>query len=216
MRGEERQQLTERLRHYGYVTDRRVLDAMGSVPREEFLPEEAKRFAYQDTPLSIGKGQTISAPHMVGIMLDALELKPGMKVLEVGTGSGYHASLIGHLVRPNGKVCTVERIEELGKKARETLERLGFGDIVEVIIADGTEGLKEHAPYDRILVTAASPGIPEPLKEQLKDEGRLLLPMGTRAMQELVMVTRHGDEYRRQELGGVMFVPLIGRYGYSD
>ncbi|WP_019178262.1 protein-L-isoaspartate O-methyltransferase [Methanomassiliicoccus luminyensis] len=216
MHEDERGQLIERLRRYGYVTDRKVLEAMGSVPREEFLPADQRRLAYQDTPLSIGKGQTISAPHMVGMMLDALELRPGMKVLEIGTGSGYHASLMGYLVRPNGRVYTVERIEELGTSARGTLERLGFGDVVEVVIADGTEGLKEHAPYDRILVTAAAPSVPQPLKEQLADGGRLLLPLGTRAMQELVMVTRHGDEYRRQELGGVMFVPLIGKHGYRD
>lgn len=213
---EERKGLVERLRRYGYVTGPRVLEAMGSVPREEFIPEDQRKLAYADTPLSIGKGQTISAPHMVGMMLEALDLRPGMKVLEIGTGSGYHASLLGYLVRPNGKVWTVERIEELGAAARRTLERLGFGDVVEVLIADGTEGLKEHAPYDRILVTAASPEIPGPLKEQLADGGRLLLPTGSRSMQELVMVTRRGSEYRQQDLGGVMFVPLIGKFGYRD
>jgi len=189
---------------------------MDKVPRHEFLPDESKQYAYHDTPLSIGKGQTISAPHMVGIMLEALHLGPGMKVLEIGTGSGYHASLLGELVRPGGKVYTVERIEELGLKARTTLERLGYGDTVEVVISDGTKGLPEHAPYDRVLVTAAAPYVPEPLKEQLAEGGTLLIPVGDRPVQDLLLVTKKEGKYEERPMGEVVFVPLIGQYGYRD
>jgi protein-L-isoaspartate(D-aspartate) O-methyltransferase len=211
-----RHELVRRLRLMGYVKDERVLAAMDKVPRHEFLPDESKQYAYHDTPLSIGKGQTISAPHMVGIMLEALHLGPGMKVLEIGTGSGYHASLLGELVRPGGKVYTVERIEELGLKARTTLERLGYGDTVEVVISDGTKGLPEHAPYDRVLVTAAAPYVPEPLKEQLAEGGTLLIPVGDRPVQDLLLVTKKEGKYEERPMGEVVFVPLIGQYGYRD
>jgi protein-L-isoaspartate(D-aspartate) O-methyltransferase len=213
---EERHELVRRLKSYGYVSSPRVLEAMERVPRHEFLPEEMADVAYQDTPLSIGQGQTISAPHMVGMMLEALDLQPGMKVLEIGTGSGYHASLLAELVRPEGKVYTIERIEELGQRARLVLERLGYGDAVEVIISDGTNGLPEHAPYDRILVTAAAPYVPEPLKEQLADGGILLIPVGGRGFQELTVIVREGNEYRESPLGSVVFVPLIGEHGYRE
>jgi protein-L-isoaspartate(D-aspartate) O-methyltransferase len=212
----ERRELVRRLSDYGYVRSQRVLEAMQKVPRHEFLPEDMWDVAYQDTPLSIGMGQTISAPHMVGMMLEALELRPGMSVLEIGTGSGYHASLLGELVRPGGKVYTIERIEELGVRARQVLERLGYGDVVEVIISDGTNGLPEHAPYDRILVTAAAPDVPEPLKEQLADGGKLLIPVGGRSYQELMVIDKEGDRYRQAPLGSVIFVPLIGEHGYRE
>jgi protein-L-isoaspartate(D-aspartate) O-methyltransferase len=213
---EERHDLVERLRRYGYLSSSRALDAMERVPRHEFLPEELGDVAYQDTPLSIGQGQTISAPHMVAMMLEALDLRPDMKVLEIGTGSGYHASLLGELVRPSGRVYTIERIEELGRGAQQVLERLGYGDVVEVIIADGTNGLPEHAPYDRILVTAAAPYVPEPLKEQLADGGMLLIPVGGRSFQELTVIVREGNEYKQSPLGSVVFVPLIGEHGYRQ
>ena len=213
---EERHDLVERLKRYGYVSSSRVLEAMERVPRHEFLPEEAWDVAYQDTPLSIGQGQTISAPHMVGMMLEALDLRPGMKVLEIGTGSGYHASLLGELVRPGGKVYTIERIADLGQRAQQVLEGLGYGDVVEVIISDGTNGLPEHAPYDRILVTAAAPYVPEPLKEQLVDGGMLLIPVGGRSFQELIVIVREGNDYKQSPLGSVVFVPLIGEHGYRE
>jgi protein-L-isoaspartate(D-aspartate) O-methyltransferase len=213
---EERHELVRRLNSYGYVSSPRVLEAMERVPRHEFLPEEMRDVAYHDTPLSIGQGQTISAPHMVGMMLEALDLRPGMKVLEIGTGSGYHASLLGELVRPGGKVYTIERIEELGRRAQQVLGELGYQDVVEVIISDGTNGLPEHAPYDRIIVTAAAPYVPEPLKEQMADGGILLIPVGGRMFQELMVITREGNEYKEAPLGSVVFVPLIGEHGYRD
>jgi protein-L-isoaspartate(D-aspartate) O-methyltransferase len=139
-----------------------------------------------------------------------------MKVLEIGTGSGYHASLLGELVRPGGKVYTIERIEELGRRAQQVLGELGYQDVVEVIISDGTNGLPEHAPYDRIIVTAAAPYVPEPLKEQMADGGILLIPVGGRMFQELMVITREGNEYKEAPLGSVVFVPLIGEHGYRD
>ncbi len=202
------------LRDHGLVTDQRVLEAMERVPRHEFLPPELKDQAYMDSPLPIGMGQTISAPHMVGIMLEALELRLGHRVLEIGAGSGYHAALMGEMVRPGGRVYTVERLEALGSKAKETIERLGYDDVVEVVVADGSLGLPEHAPYDRITVAAAAPGVPKPLEEQLADGGRMLVPVGGQGYQDLTLVTRRGDKLERTGLGGVVFVPLIGQHGY--
>jgi protein-L-isoaspartate(D-aspartate) O-methyltransferase len=204
------------LRDSGYVTDDAVLEAMARVPRHEFLPPPMAPLAYQDTPLPIGQGQTISAPHMVGMMLQALDLRPGMKVLEIGTGSGYHAALVAELVRPNGRVYTIERIEALGLEARERLERLGYDDVIEVIIADGTAGLEEHAPYDRIFVAAAGPRVPEPLRQQLADGGLLMVPVGGRTVQDLVLVSRSGDRFTERSMGSVIFVPLIGEHGYRE
>ena len=210
----ERSRLVNGLRDNGYVTDERVLAAMEKVPRHEFIPAELRDQAYADSPLPIGMGQTISAPHMVGIMMQALELRPGHKVLEIGAGSGYHAALMGEMVRPGGMVYTVERLEPLGAKAAEAIERLHYDDVVKVIVADGSSGLAEHAPYDRITVAAAAPGVPRPLEEQLADGGRMLVPVGGQGYQDLMLVTRRGDKMERTGLGGVVFVPLIGEHGY--
>lgn len=212
----ERSRLVKGLKSHGIVTDERVLEAMERVPRHEFLPSELRDQAYVDSPLPIGMGQTISAPHMVGIMLQALELRPGHNVLEIGAGSGYHAALMGEMVRPGGKVYTVERLESLGRKAAEAIERLSYDDVVEVVIADGSMGLPEHAPYDRITVAAAAPDVPRPLEEQLADGGRMLVPVGGQGYQDLTLVTRQGDRLERTGLGGVVFVPLIGQHGYRD
>lgn len=212
----ERSRLIKGLKSHGIVTDERVLEAMERVPRHEFLPSELRDQAYVDSPLPIGMGQTISAPHMVGIMLQALDLRPGHNVLEIGAGSGYHAALMGEMVRPGGKVYTVERLESLGRKAAEAIERLSYDDVVEVVIADGSMGLPEHAPYDRITVAAAAPDVPKPLEEQLADGGRMLVPVGGHGYQDLTLVTRQGDRLERTGLGGVVFVPLIGQHGYRD
>ncbi len=193
-----------------------MLEAIDKVPRHLFIPGEMGESAYDDTPLYIGEGQTISAPHMVAIMLEIMDLEPGMKVLEIGAGSGYNAALMAELVRPSGHVYSIERIDKLSKRARGNLERAGYGELVTVITADGSKGWKDEAPYDRIAVTAASPGIPQPLKDQLKEGGILLIPAGTRLYQDLVKITRHGDEFKTENLGEVVFVPLIGEHGYRE
>lgn len=207
--------MVRRLQDSGYVRSQRVADAMLAVPRHLFLPEGLRDQAYLDTPLHIGEGQTISAPHMVAIMVEALDLRPGQKVLEVGGGSGYHAAVMAELVRPGGKVYSVERISSLVRAAKNNLSSAGYADTVEVIEADGTKGLPEHAPYDRISVAAAAPHVPEPLREQLADEGRLLVPVGGMWYQDLAMVTRKKNRYATENLGGCVFVPLIGEHGHK-
>lgn len=170
--------------------------------------------AYVDTPLPIGEGQTISAPHMVAIMAEQLELKDGMKVLEIGAGSGYHAAVCAEIVGTEGHIYTIERISELAAFAEKNLARTGYGKNVTVIFADGTRGLPEHAPYDRIFVAAGAPDIPSPLTEQLADGGKLLVPVGGRFYQDLIRVQKRGQKLVKENLGGCVFVPLIGEYGY--
>ena len=185
---------------------------MEKVPRHEFIPPEHRKYAYDDMPLPIGSDQTISAPSMVAVMCQILEVEDGMKVLEVGTGMGYHAAILSVLAG-SGKVYTVERLPELADRARETLKRNGF-DSVEVILSDGSEGYPREAPYDRISVAAAAPEVPEPLVEQLKDGGKLILPVG-RYEQDLVLVEKVNGKVRTSNKGGVMFVPLLGKHGFK-
>lgn len=191
---------------------RRVIEAMSKVPRELFVLDELTSVAYRDTPLPIGHGQTISAPHMVAIMCDILDLQGGMKVLEVGGGSGYHAAVMAELVGAEGHVYTIERIPELVIMARENLQRAGISNVT-VIQGDGSSGLAEHAPYDRISVAATAPAVPWPLKEQLKKGGKLVIPVGT-GYQELLLVTRKNG-FVVEEKMGVIFVPLIGEHGFK-
>jgi protein-L-isoaspartate(D-aspartate) O-methyltransferase len=211
---EARGKMVRRLRESGYVHSERVAAAMLAVPRHLFLPEGMRGQGYVDSPLQIGEGQTISAPHMVAIMVEALDIRPGHKVLEVGGGSGYHAAVMAELARPGGKVYSMERIPSLAEMARRNLKAAGYAEAVEVLEGDGTKGLAERAPFDRISVAAAAPGVPAPLKEQLAGGGVLLVPVGGFMYQDLVRVTRSGGEYRTEDLGGCVFVPLIGEHGY--
>jgi protein-L-isoaspartate(D-aspartate) O-methyltransferase len=190
-----------------------VLDAMGAVPRERFLPEHLREFAYEDTPLPIGEGQTISQPYIVAFMVEALALEGGEKVLEIGTGSGYAAAVLSRIA---GDVYTVERIAELAVRASEKLSDLGYRN-VHVLHADGTRGWPEHAPYDAIIVAAGGPQIPKTLKAQLKIGGRLVIPVGTDPRgQELVRVTRLSeDDYETEDIADVRFVPLVGAEGWA-
>ena len=210
----ERDRLIASLKRRGYITNPRVEEAMRRVPREEFLPADLRGDAYVDSPLPIGDGQTISAPHMVAIMVEQLDLVPGLKVLEIGAGSGYHAAVCAEIVAPDGHVYTIERISSLATFAEGNLKRTGYGDLVTVIFGDGTKGLPEHAPYDRIFVAAAAPDVPSPLAEQLSDGGKMLVPIGGRYYQDLVRVVRKGKNLKQENLGGCVFVPLIGEYGY--
>jgi protein-L-isoaspartate(D-aspartate) O-methyltransferase len=190
-----------------------VIDAMSRVPRELFVPDHLVIRAYDDTPLPIAHNQTISAPHMVAIMCDLLDLGEGMTVLEVGGGSGYHAAVMANLVGPRGHIYSVERIAELAGLARKNLESARIKNVT-VIEADGSIGLPEHAPYDRISVAATAPYIPEPLKQQLKIGGKMVLPVG-RNYQELLLVTRKNGSVTEEKMG-VVFVPLIGEQGFKE
>ncbi len=191
-----------------------VIMALSRVPRELFVPEHLERRAYDDTPLPIGLDQTISAPHMVAVMCELLDLRPGMKVLEVGGGSGYHAAVMAVLVGSKGHVYSVERKPELVVQARKNLEKAEIMN-VSMIEADGSIGLPEHAPYDRISVAAAAPQIPESLKQQLIVGGKMVLPVG-RYRQELLLVTRKDDSFEVEAKMGVIFVPLIGAEGFKE
>lgn len=194
------------------VGSKLVLDAMRRVPRELFVPEPLRDLAYADGPLSIGEGQTISQPYIVALMVEALCLYGGEKVLEIGTGSGYAAAVLAEIA---GQVYTIERIGELAQKAETVLEEAGY-DNVQVIEGDGTLGWPQQAPYDAIVVTAGGPEVPRSLKNQLKEGGRLVIPVGTDMYnQELLRVTRVSDsEFRSENLEYVRFVPLIGAEGW--
>ena len=189
-----------------------MLGALASVPREVFIPLELRHRAYEDEALPIDAGQTISQPTVVAHMSEALALAPEHRVLEIGTGSGYKAAVLAELV---GEVVTVERHEELAEQARRTLEYLGYEN-VRVVVGDGTLGWPDEAPYDRIIVTAAAPVVPAPLTEQLAPGGLLVLPVGGRQDQQLILVSKdERGELSERSLGLVRFVPLIGAEGWS-
>ena len=212
---EERKKMVEKLVYFGYLKNRVVIEAMEKVPRHLFVPPDLQEEAYDDRPLPIGEGQTISAPHMVAMMCEALELEENNKVLEVGAGSGYHACVIAHVVK-KGKVIAIERIKKLAEKAEENIKRAGC-ERIKIVNGDGTKGYAEEAPYDRILVTAAAPEIPQPLITQLKLGGILLIPVGSRFSQDLLRIRKISeDKITKENLGGVVFVPLIGEYGWKD
>jgi len=187
------------------VQDPRVLKAMRKVPRHEFVPEAQRRYAYEDRPLPIGHGQTISQPYMVAIMTEVAEIGPDCKVLEIGTGSGYGAAVLGEVAKD---VFTIEIVEPLAAEAAKTLKRLGYSN-VRVRAGDGYRGWPEEAPFDAIIVTAAPPEVPEPLKDQLKVGGRLVLPVGTRT-QHLRVLTRTPEGFVEHPLFEVRFVPMTG------
>ncbi len=193
------------------IRDPRVLAAMLTVPRHAFIPTQFLAEAYNDQPLAIGNGQTISQPFMVASMTEALELSPEDRVLEIGTGSGYQAAVLSVLARA---VYTVESLPELGEAARERLARMRY-DNVRVRIGDGTLGWPEEAPFDAILVTAAAPLIPPPLAAQLADGGRLVLPVGPADTQDLLRIRRRGADLVTESFYQCRFVPLVGRYGWS-
>jgi len=190
------------------VTSPRVLDAMREVPREAFLPEHMREFAFEDAPLPIDESQTISQPYIVAFMVEALNLAGGEKVLEIGTGSGYAAAILAEI---EGEVYTVERFSQLAQKGAAVLSDLGYRN-VHVLHADGTRGWPEHAPYDAIVVAAGAAEIPQSLKTQLIVGGRLVIPVGSDPrVQELLRVTRTSEnEWKSEELADVRFVPLIG------
>jgi protein-L-isoaspartate(D-aspartate) O-methyltransferase len=203
-RERERERLADRIS--SRVNDERVVEAVRSVPRHEFVPESRRESAYRDRPLPIGEGQTISAPHMVAIMADLLELDPGDDVLEIGTGCGYHAAVTAELVGDEG-VYSVEYHDSLAREARERLVDLGYGD-VSVRAGDGREGWPDHAPYDRAYLTCAAAELPEAVVEQVRPGGYVLAPVGT-GRQTLVRARRRADgSLDRETHGGVRFVRM--------
>lgn len=188
------------------IADKRVIEAMRRVPREAFVSPEQYPAAYDDRPLSIGFGQTISQPFIVALMVQALELRGDEKVLELGTGSGYEAAILAELTQ---KVITVECIPELAQSAKQVLDKLGYSNI-EVHVAGNTLGRPEGAPYDAIIVSAGAPTVPKVLLEQLTWNGRLVIPVGSRIQQDLLRVTKLRKGNNIENLGGCYFVPLIG------
>lgn len=203
------------LRGRGLAFSERVEEALLKVPRNLFVPENVRSQAYRDTPLPIGDGQTISAPHMVAVMAEALDLREGQKVLEIGAGSGYNAAVMAELVGTTGRIITLERHPSLAEKAGKVLLEAGYSNI-QVVVGDGSLGYPEEAPYDRISVTCGAPRIPGPLADQLKEGGTMLIPVGGLEYQSLLRVRKEGGRMLTEDLGSVVFVPLIGEKGYRS
>jgi protein-L-isoaspartate(D-aspartate) O-methyltransferase len=207
----QRRQLLERMQDRG-IHDLEVLRAFDMVARHEFLPEAVRHRAYEDAPVPIGFGQTASQPSLQALYMQILQLQAKDKVLEVGTGSGFQTAVLAQLV---DRVYSIERIRELGVRARETLERLRISNVA-ILIGDGTIGWNRYAPYDAILVAAGGPEIPEPLLAQLSMGGRMLIPVGGLEMQRLMLVKRTESGMQYEEVVDCTFVPLLGRFGWDD
>lgn len=203
--------VAEQLRSRG-IKDKRVLEVMGAVPREAFVSVGERRYAYADEALPIEAGQTISQPFMVARMTELLEVRPGDRILEIGTGSGYQAAVLAQL---GARVTSLERQAVLVPKARARIQDLGLDGSVEIRVADGSLGDPMGAPWDGIIVTAAAPAIPDALRLQLADGGHLVIPVGPRDRQILMVVTRDGQEWSERPDGACIFVPLIGAGGFE-
>ena len=239
-----KQKLLEYYVAMNYANSQYSINAFERVARSLFVPNGQRSHSYNDNPLPIGHGQTISAPHMAFMECDALDIQPGDKVLEIGSGSGYHACITAEMCEPStvippiwepltryyddsvyseritnhGQVITIERLGPLVEFAKSNIEKAGYSDRVLVVHSDGTLGFESEAPYDKILVTAAGPDVPKTLKKQLKLNGKLIIPVGSKNFyQELVLVTRVSEnKWEKQKIGGVVFVPLIGKYGFDS
>ena len=207
-----RQAMVERQLKARGIRDQRVLAAFAKVPRHLFVEQGIMDRSYDDNPLPIGEGQTISQPYMVAIMTEALALTGGERVLEIGTGSGYQAAILAELCE---KVFTVERVDKLARRARQVLDELKYQNIA-IKIGDGTLGWQEFAPYDRIIVTAGAPGVPKAYWDQLAEGGTIAIPVGDRYTQTLELVTKRNGKEVRTDRGGCMFVPLIGKDGWAN
>jgi len=204
------------LKHWqesGIIKDKKILEAFKKIPREKFIKKEQGEEAYGDYPLPIGGGQTISQPTTVMLMTQALELKPGDKVLEVGTGSGYQAAIISRIIGKSGKLVSTEIVPELAESARQNIEKIGLKN-VEIVHHDGSKGYINESPYDKIIVTAACPRIPKPLVSQLRENGIIVAPVGSLNEQVMVKARKKGSRLIEENLGDFMFVPLRGKHGY--
>jgi protein-L-isoaspartate(D-aspartate) O-methyltransferase len=211
---DENDKLIQGIRYLEYLKSKNVEDALRKYRREFFVPENCRQLAYRDFPISIGFNQTISQPSTVVAMTEALEIKQGEKVLEIGTGSGWQSAILSYLVGEKGHVYTIEILEELAEFARSNLNKVGIKN-VEVIVKDGSLGLKEKAPFDKIIVTAACPDVPGPLLEQLKVNGMMVLPIGNLYLQEMLVIKKLKDKIEKKSIGDFMFVPLVGKYGFK-
>ena len=208
----ERERMVEEQLVSRGIKDQRVLMAFREVPRHAFVSGELQPQAYNDYPLPLEHGQTISQPYMVALMTECLQLKGSEKILEVGTGSGYQAAILSKLA---DKVYSIERDTLLARKARELLTRLKIENVV-IKVGDGTLGWREFSPYDGIIVTAGSPLVPEPLQKQLRDSGRLIVPVGSSAFQNLMCIQKRGSQFKTDEICGCTFVPLIGDHAWAQ
>jgi protein-L-isoaspartate(D-aspartate) O-methyltransferase len=211
-RAEERRSMVERQIEARGIHNPRVLAAMREIPRHLFIPPPYDQAAYDDNPLPIGSGQTISQPYIVALMTELLRPEPSDNVLEIGAGSGYQAAILSRLVHG---ITTIERISAVANLARNNLDALGINNVV-IIESDGTLGYPQNAPYNGIIVTAAAPEIPRTLIDQLAEGGRLVAPVGGRDIQELITLEKQGDRMISEYHGGVRFVPLIGKYGWEN
>lgn len=191
------------------ITDDRVLQAMGAVPRHRFVPARFQHAAYRDSPLPIGHGQTISQPYIVALMSQLLAVVPGQKVLEIGTGSGYQAAVLAEL---DARVFSIEIVPELGRQAQTVLQSLGYGAI-RLKVGDGYQGWPEHAPFDGIIVTCAPTRVPQPLEDQLAEGGRMVIPVGERHFQQLFLLTKRGGVLKEEKIVDVRFVPMVDPTG---
>jgi len=207
----ERERMVREQMETRMITNKRVLEAMRLIPRHMFVPPELRTAAYRDHPLPIGEGQTISQPYIVALMTQLLDPQENDKILEIGAGSGYQAAILGKLAQ---RVVTIERIPPVAERARANLAAVNITN-VEVIEGDGTQGYPPESPYNGILITASTPSVPQPLIDQLAEGGRLVAPVGGRDMQELQLLTRRGKNIEVTYHGGVVFVPLIGEYGWE-
>lgn len=201
----------EQLRRRG-IHDQRLLAVMANIPRHSFVSSDYQLAAYEDRPLPIGEGQTISQPYMVAVMTQSLELKGDERVLEIGTGSGYQTAILAEMAKT---IFTIERIQELLLRAQKILQELGYENIF-FLTGDGTKGWPEKAPFDGIIVTAGAPEIPQTLTSQLAEGGRLVIPVGPRYTQTLYKVTRKRNQFTEEDLTGCVFVPLVGDFGWKE
>jgi protein-L-isoaspartate(D-aspartate) O-methyltransferase len=210
----QRENLLKKLKKEGRIYSEVVENAFLKIPRELFVSNNQKHFSYIDSPLDIGFHQTISAPHMVAIMVEAMDIREGQKILEIGTGSGYHAAIVSSIVGKKGYIYSIERIKSLAEIAKNNLQKAGIEN-VKVIVGDGSIGLEQNAPFDHIYVTCGAPFIPQPLIKQLRVGGSLLIPVGDRICELQKIIKKNGD-IEIQHLGACAFVPLIGKHGYEQ
>jgi protein-L-isoaspartate(D-aspartate) O-methyltransferase len=207
----QRRQLIGVMQERG-IRDLNVLRAFDQVHRHEFLPEAVRHRAYEDAPVPIGYGQTASQPSLQALYMQVMNLQPGDRVLEIGTGCGFQTAVLARLV---DRVYSVERIRELSVRSREKLDQLRISNVA-LLVGDGTIGWSRYAPFDCILVAAAAPDVPQPLLDQLAPGGRMLIPVGGRDMQQLMLITRDGDRFTEREVTACTFVPLLGRFGWLE